>query len=299
MASSKNQNELPYWLLNDLAWLSTEQSLLRDAPSSLCLIQKTCNNLIAGALHLDPEQVSLLSTRRQGALGRYFEALVQTIISLAPEVEKTHPNVVIMEGKRTCGEIDLLYKRDGIWIHLELAVKFYIGLENRIDPFQWHGPAARDTLGRKLGRLKDHQLQLPKTNAGQIALENLNIESVKSEALIMGRLFHPFTGWQQGSLVVPVIISKTHPASWWLQSQEMSHLCENLDTFWNILSKPSWLAPLEVPLRETLTGQDLLAFLRSSPLLHPIIVAALKDGIECHRGFIVPDDWLETVKNKA
>lgn len=88
-------NSAPCWLVNDIAWLASETTLLESVPASPSLIRKTCTDLIGAPPSFSEEQLLMLDAKQQGPLGRYCEALVQTVISRAPEVTKLHPNVVI------------------------------------------------------------------------------------------------------------------------------------------------------------------------------------------------------------
>lgn len=291
----------PSWLLNDVTWLSAADGLLSDNPDSLAIIQQSCCSLLDGSIQIDQEQISRLTKQRPGPLGRYFETLVQTVISLSPQIKSSHENVIIQDGKRTCGELDLIYQISGQtagkWVHLELAVKFYLGLDGRADPFHWHGPAARDTLGRKLNRMFSHQLKLPETADGKAALKKLGIDRVHSEALVMGRLFHPYTHWQAGNTHAPEIIAKDHPAGWWLRINQIDLLNDDTETSWQLLKKPEWLAPVDPSNGETINGSDFSGHLKSAPLSRPLMVAALIEGVESHRGFVVPDDWSPKPEN--
>lgn len=291
MSQHGTAHQVPAWLLNDIAWLGTAPGMLRDTPRSLAPIRQACGNLNSGCSRLSDDQISALTTRRQGPLGRYFETLVQTVLSHSPQVATLHPNVIIQDGKRTCGELDLLYQCSGRWVHLELAVKFYIGLDNRRDPFQWHGPAARDTLGRKLKKLLDHQLRLPETDAGTKALTSLNIGDVHSEALVMGMLFHPFASWQRQIFTAPDLIAKNHPAGWWLPIRDLNQLPEAPEILWRVLSKPQWLSAAEAAHEELLGREDLSKYLNEVLPGRPVMLAAIVDGTVSHRGFVVPDDW--------
>jgi hypothetical protein len=177
---------IPSWLQHDVIWLGSTESLLHHQPNSLNLVQKTIRLLMDGQLKFSEDHIRTLAHKRQAALGRYVEFLVQTVISLAPDVGQCFSNVIIHDGKRTCGELDLIYQYGGRWIHLELAVKFYLGLGDRTDPFQWIGPAARDKLARKLSRFYDHQMTLPQSEAGRAVLADLNIDEVETRVLLMG-----------------------------------------------------------------------------------------------------------------
>ena len=43
-------------------------------------------------------------------------------------------------------------------LHLEVAVKYYLCLENSQDWVDWIGPSRRDHLGKKLTKMRDRQL---------------------------------------------------------------------------------------------------------------------------------------------
>ncbi len=283
-------------LINDFAWLGSGSSLLAIESFSLPLIQDTCWAILAEQITLTESQVSLLTEKRKGPLGRYFEALIQTIISLSPQVEICHPNVVVQDGKRTCGELDLLYQIDERWIHLELAVKFYIGLKDRSDPYQWHGPAARDTLGRKLERLYNHQIPLPETSAGISTLDAINIHSVSSEALLMGMLFHPFDDWQDNNFITPVSISENHANGWWIKRKNVSALLSDDKIRIKILEKPEWLSAA-MPEKDLINGQTFLDLFNSNYSDRTIMIGRINSDAEFDRGFIVPNDWSPLVSS--
>ncbi len=285
----------PDWLLSDVTWLYTSNGLLGDVPGSLALIQRACEQLISGAKLLNDEQIGELDVKRTGPLGRYFEALVQTVISASPEVRQCYPNVVIQNGNRTLGELDLVYENvgggDSGWVHLELAVKFYIGAGDPGDAYQWRGPAARDTLGRKVARLFDHQLKLPHTAAGIAALSALTIKQVHSQALVMGRLFHPHACWLAGDISAPTVVADDHPAGWWLRAGDIKEVLAEPGLQWRTLSKPEWLAPVDAADQNLMDGRDLYEHLWNTGADRPVMVAASTGGAECQRGFIVPDNW--------
>lgn len=253
---------------------------------------QTCRDLIDGTICLNEDQLSHLMNQRRGPLGRYFETLVQIVISLSPYVVAFYPNIVIHNGERTCGELDLVYKTPERWIHLEVAVKYYIGIDDRHDQFQWYGPAGRDTLGRKLKHMFKHQLELPHTEDARPALDKLGIDVVYSEALVMGMLFHPFANWQKEDIQTPPIVVENYPAGWWLPLNELHKLNEHSESSWKILSKPEWLSPIEPSYENTLNINAFQQKLKSEFPSHPVMVAAFNDGVESHRGFVVADDWM-------
>lgn len=280
---------VPDWLCRDVAWLGHTDSLLRKTPNSLVLIKDTCRKLFAGEIRFKPEQISYLIEKHRTPLGRYFEALVQTVISLSSQVVRNHTNIIVMDGKRTAGEFDLLYETLDGWIHLELATKFYIGVNEAEDLNQWYGPLARDTLGRKLDKLYNHQLLLPSSDIGEAALTNLGVANVTSEVLILGRLFHPMLNWQNEQFNFPEDIAAGHPKGWWGRLYDITHFTDNPELSWMILEKLDWLSP--VPAKDTMDGCKVVKILAEKLSQGPVMVASFFEVQEINRGFLVPDDW--------
>ncbi|MDA8637953.1 DUF1853 family protein [Rhodospirillales bacterium] len=281
-------DQFPSWLQRDIKWLESSPALLGDGTGSQELIRRTCQLLIKSSQEIGEKQLEILAGRRSAALGRYFETLVQIVITLSPEVESCHHNITIHDGIRTCGELDILYKMSGRWVHLELAVKFYIGLGDRSDPHQWYGPAARETLWRKLKRLTEHQLILPGTKAGVSALDRLDISAVHSEALVMGRLFHPIINWQKNDLITPAEISQNHSTGWWCRATETAVFAEVGDVKWRVLEKPDWLSSGNMAIPKT---TSLPTALKEVGLTRALMITGTLNNVELYRGFVVPDYW--------
>lgn len=234
------------------------------------------------------DQIERLSSIRQGPLGRYFEFLIGALFTLSPEIEASHSNLVVRDGKATQGEFDLLYKKGGNWHHLEMAVKFYLGVLDRASGFNWHGPALRDSLGRKWTRMSEHQLSLPKTDAGRSVLQDLSIHNVESEALILGRLFHPLTDWQSNSLEIPPYVSTDHANGWWMHVRDVISFAHSNVYCWVPLIKHEWLAKKVIH-----TAPSRPNF---KDINHPQMYAVFKQVeqnqyCEINRGFVVPNHW--------
>jgi len=237
---------------------------------------------------LPATDIEELAFARKGTLGRYFEMLVGTLFSISPEIECTYKNVIVRDGKKTVGEFDLLYKKDGHWHHLELAIKFYLGTSDQTSDFNWYGPALRDTLGRKLARINDHQLKLHQSDAASIVLQKLSINDLNSESLMLGRLFYPFKDWILKSLISSLNISRYHSNGWWMSSSEVITLSKTSHILYLPLMKHDWIGKAEM-----LSPQLRLNF---KDIKHPKMVAVFEQRdqnkfYETQRGFIVPDDW--------
>jgi len=274
-------------VLFDYAWLSATPSLLTPAPVCLVFIHRTAAAVAAGELALDDQQWDALIRQRHGPLGRYFETLVATLFAISPEIEAFHTNVPVRDGKATMGEFDLLYRHSGSWQHLEMAIKFYLGTGDLSQAQNWHGPARRDNLGRKQERMSGHQLPLAQTDAGQAALRHLEIGRISSEALVLGRLFHPITNRAADTPIMPDGVAEDHARGWWTRVGDIEATSA---THWQKLAKPEWLAPqydrqacrLVAPVPADIARPTMFC------LYEPTQGGEVS---ESYRLFVVPDDW--------
>ncbi len=99
---------------------------------------------------------------------------------------------VIVDGK-TLGELDYLLQDSSsgeIW-HVELAYKIYLLRPDREG--QWQGPNERDSLQRKLKKLREKQLPLLHQEACRKMLMQigLDVQDIRQAVCLKGQLFVP------------------------------------------------------------------------------------------------------------
>ncbi|WP_052365167.1 DUF1853 family protein [Halotalea alkalilenta] len=154
-----------------------------------------------------PPFAAWLDERPSRRLGEYVERLWQWLIARAPNAELIAANQVLRADQRTLGELDLLYRRRDAphrLIHLELAIKFYLGL----DPGpgapdsarRWIGTDGRDSLELKLRHLTEQQTRLLDAPLARAALNQqlgsaLAAETagpIERQCAMLGVLFHPW-----------------------------------------------------------------------------------------------------------
>ena len=233
-------------------------------------------------------QIEKLTLARRGALGRYFEIMIETLFSISQEIESIHSNVVVRDKKTTIGEFDLLYKKSGQWYHLELAIKFYLGISNQTLGFNWHGPALRDTLSRKYSRMINHQLKLTKYDAANKVLRDLSINSVESAAVMLGWLFYPFKDWISKSLSPPKNISINHATGWWIRASEVNIFNRVRGQHWFPLKKRDWITTVDMrypPAKTNFKG------IKQPEMIAVCLQEKQNRFYEVQRAFIVPDHW--------
>ena len=203
---------------------------------------------------------------------------------------------------RTLGELDLLLPQKDQILHIELALKFYLGVKD-----DWIGPNRRDLLSRKLTHTFGHQLPLVQSpeaakaiNATGLATDNRPVNSV---AIMRGCLFHPIH--DIGCADLPAEISPDHWRGYWCPANQLELLP---DADWYVLSKPDWISPVVSTF--AVSTNDLRQYLNCyfRYLRTPVCVALMAHSstsnsensseknsqskcYETERWMIVPSDW--------
>ncbi|EWC40565.1 DUF1853 family protein [Stutzerimonas stutzeri] len=307
--SLRSLADLPDRLLHpqvrDLAWTMLAPPLLSEAP------QRQRHPLIASRWHSEPglladwllcqdndpsilqAWLSLHSIRR---LGLYYERLWQYALSHAPDIQLLAANLPIRQNGSTLGELDLLFGDDEGVHHLELAVKFYLGL-GQSDGSQhahWLGPGSHDRLDLKLAHMCQHQLPLCSQPATLAVLAELTGRPVQSSFWLGGYLFQP---WPQGCSL-PLGANPGHLRGRWLRQADWPrYQAEKPAAVWQPIARAAWLAAARIPAAELWEARRFSAWLDAGPaatraqLLARLEPDASGDWLEQERLFLVADDW--------
>ncbi len=154
-------NEYLPWpcIRSDVEWVLNTPSLL--APSPHLWQPPKLDDIDFSMIW---QQLDNLVKYRSSKLGHYFEALATAIVLADPRYQLLGNALIIEHEHKTIGEVDLLMrdqKTEDI-IHLELALKFYLGVPGDGDPVtRFIGAGLHDFLHQKLNRLYHHQMVLP------------------------------------------------------------------------------------------------------------------------------------------
>lgn len=251
-----------------------------------------------GPLHRHLAQ--LTSTR----LGIYFESLWDYFLRYGGVAELVSKNRQVREGKQTLGEYDFIYycRRRQCHIHLETAVKFYLGVpgycgggDQDLERAQaWVGPGCRDRLDVKSNALLQRQLPLSRSLNGKRALTQLGIEHVEQELAFKGILFYP------GSMRMPSPQGHDarHQRGAWLH-HEAFNAEETGELNWQILQRQQWFSPMLVESKAGLLScselQTVLDAHFDAENQAPLQVVSLRRSdtiwLENKRYFIMPNNW--------
>ena len=234
------------WVQGAAALLSADELAWRPALPEQALSASLPESLLAQ-----------LEQRRQGRLGAYFEALAATLLTASGRYRLLTSNHIIRDAQRTLGELDLLLEDriSGEYLHLELALKFYL--------------AAPTCAG--IDRLRQHQRRLPQLARDAGAWPADLPFPDRSEAWVLGRGFIPFD--QPPATLAP--LSQKAPLGRWLTLSEFQR--QPFHGQW--INKANWLAD---------TARETDALPR-----HPLpnqFFGHLGDGPSQH-WFVVPDNW--------
>ena len=130
-------------------------------------------------------------------LGNRLERLFSFVIANTGTYDILFENLQIIADKITLGELDFILREvtTNKLIHVELAGKIYLydpSIEGELA--RWMGPNRKDSLLRKLQKLKDKQFPLLYHDATQKILESRHIavESIIQKSCFKARLFMPF-----------------------------------------------------------------------------------------------------------
>ena len=128
-------------------------------------------------------------------LGHLYEDALSLTIKNSKNLDLIKNNYQIFNGnKQTIGELDYIIYNKILekYIHLELAVKFYLAIETH-EGWQYPGPDQCDNWFKKSNHMINHQLNLSECIETKQSLgDNYNIHSITKEHLIYGCLFFPY-----------------------------------------------------------------------------------------------------------
>jgi hypothetical protein len=239
----------------------------------------------------DPSRLdAALGARVYSRLGLYAEKLMAFYFQEHGQLV-AHGVQVRANRNDTVGEFDFLLDAGPDAVeHIEFATKFYL-LEgeaaNHLDALV--GPNLADTLGKKLRKIFERQLELGAHPAAQAILPR---PVVRARALVKGWLFYPL-----GAYTDMAGISAQHCRGFWCSVDEIDALAG--DEFL-ILPRLQWLPPFKAASATWLMNRaqlaaELNAQFEASPT--PVLVASVRQQpglvMEVERGFIVPNDWRE------
>jgi uncharacterized protein len=298
----------------DLAWLLQSPPLLTLEPNYFSAQVQTYSTAQALLIdqwlaHLDPAALQAyvaqaMPSKAPMRLGRYAERLMEYFLResglyqlqvanlpLRSTVNhSTHNDLSAHVTHTTIGEFDyLITDMQGVAWHWELAVKFYLCHASAAvaQAQDFKGPAGKDTLALKLGKVFEKQLQhLPPAPFDQTFWQ--------PAAYARGWLFYP----HGAALPACQALNPQHLKGWWLRAS--GFLEATFDSIHFVhLPRLHWLAPYALNELTVLTQPQMRAHLQtlwaeSAPEradAGQMLACVVKRGecwCELSRGFVLP-----------
>ena len=284
-------------VVRDLDWILTSPALMVDnlhCFSAFQFDQSTIANSIAWLQYLDthPEKINLDKSQFK-RLGHYFEALLAFLFTQGWQ-DKVMPyrmiarNIQFNSEKATLGELDFLLRdQNSNFIHVECAVKFYLGKIKSERWSNWVGPNAKDRLDIKLNRLLHHQLSILNDKSNDAVNEyfqakQIDPATVSSKYFLRGIFFYSHSRSKHlPSLANPTALT----ACWMLASDFLKNYAPALET-WTALPKLNWLGgPVQ--------SNSMCNSANSPKTLVPFPNLMCKYTDQQELLMVVPDHWLE------
>jgi len=279
-------------LINDLRWAISSPSLLDNTPydSKYLLSSDWGESQISDNLQLlttedkSPQRIQQYFSNKNGfRLGYYFEDLVAYWLEISPRYQLICKNLIVSGEKITLGELDFIIQDlyENKTIHLEVAVKFYLGTTHNKDKY-WFGSNLRDRLDLKLDKLFNKQITFSDSTKVKELLASKNITIDEHAILLKGRLYdHSSNISQQPCWINASEFCKIKDESLWIKLNKTHWLAEQNNIEYNFL--PS----------AVLNKNELNAYLSSEAFTQPVCMAKINNGSETNRIFITPDTWKE------
>lgn len=234
-------------LVRDLSWVISSPPLVSGKLNHVvwwdhhsCI--KEYHDCLPALIALDENPrplISHIAKLKTKGLGHIFEALVQYWFKISPNYTLLANNIQIIIGGHTYGEIDFIIRSNHTKkvIHLEVAVKFYLGSPPYQDSFYWYGTNIEDQLGKKVLHLKEKQTQLAAAHKDYLQTKyGLTIN--EKQCLLKGRLFYPLNVSEP-----PEVVTSSHLRGRWVRHESKS-LNKSSNKIYYPLDKSHWLSKL-------------------------------------------------------
>ncbi|MGM0589183.1 MAG: DUF1853 family protein [Bacteroidota bacterium] len=238
-------------------------------------------------------------------LGLYAEWLFELWCDQHPKIQLLDRGVQVRDATtgQTLGELDFLLKLNDCYIHLEMAVKYYLATEDGSQLSMYYGPNPRDRMDKKWQKMVGQQSQWLQADNAHLCYDFqtdlpqtfLNQEW-EPHILIKGMIFRQWT-MESSKQKWAAEIQAQCDQGWWGYPKDWDHYLEGQmsEVRWLPLPKLRWLSPVFEQSKENLLTID-QAKNQIDASRTPQMVAGLiqqKDGNwrETTRFVIVPNQW--------
>jgi hypothetical protein len=171
-------------------------------------------------------------------LGKYIERLVSFQLDQEKSISIICENIQIQRKKITLGELDCILLKKEKPIHLEIIYKFYLydTSVGETEIYHFIGPNRKDSLVKKLSKLKEKQLPLlySKECSEYLKSINLNVNKIVQQVYFKGQLFVPYSNLK----LQLSILNQDAICGFYIYQKELDHF---KDCAFYIPSKNDWI----------------------------------------------------------
>lgn len=301
---SRQPSQFQHSCVRDLAWCLSCPAIYRLAKTDNPHLGDP-KQLWQWLRRLDKQPQALLDAiaqQRSHRLGIYFETLLAFTLKNFLKPAKFYYALPVRQRGLTLGEYDFLLRRQGkpALLHLEISIKFYLGLPLQRGRAEWIGPNTSDRLTDKIDKMHQRQLRLSQHPVAQQQLQRLGEQVGPCYGLMIGRLFYPL---DKPKLRPPSGALRGHLRGWWLRhSEQNSALSEATSTEPNnspvrlvSLQRRQWFAPLIAAEAEQLAAEAVESPQENQPGMVARLILTSRGWREHDRGILVEDAWLDSV----
>ncbi len=290
--------------VRDLAWAIFSPPLIDFYPD--CTIdfiasqttddEKVFFLKLLSELNNNPDElIDFIEEKNSHLLGKYFETLIEFSFIKSPSKDLLATNLQINRGGNTIGELDFIYK-DLITneiIHLETSGKFFIALPNSKKTLIFLGPNPNDSLGKKLQKIKQTQINLTTKPETKVVLKHIGVMSeVAPKVLFKGYAFYHFNSSSKSPL-----FSHNHFTGVFARISEIENIKDDV-LMWKILRRNEWVSPFVTKEKSELQQWEAILerienyFTKEN---YPLLIAKFSQKedfyFESERYFIISDNW--------
>ncbi len=252
-------------------------------------------------LDQDPAELEeLLAAQKDQRLGKYFETLWFYWLTHHPRYQVVENNVQLIIGGETLGELDLILfdKTTKKTMHWELAVKFYLGVEDTRNLCNWHGPNLNDHLELKVHKLSDRQSVVSKDRRVAQWLKQQGLVIDECAVILKGRLYYPMSLYQEMMalpvdvlLGSPLICASGHLRGVWCTEQMFDAFFDESQLFLP-LKNFGWMEKISTQsVRKFYSKADIFENLSNKLLRLPLQVQVMNPWHSWDRVFIMAEKW--------
>ncbi len=228
-------------LIADLYWCVQSQNLLINEPPQFkgeivgSLVDNKAHqafNFWFESLKKNPGPLlSFFDSEEQLILGKYFERLLYFFFEHFSHYDLILSNHQLFEKGRTIGELDFIVrdKQKNEIIHLEAAVKYYMGYRNTSKHSMWIGPNGMDTLAKKMKKFEKQLLNSEREEIKQQVLVS------KRKIILKGYFFKHVKATE-----FPYFYNSDIENCKWMYQEEMNKFIDSTE-FYSIMPKNKWL----------------------------------------------------------